>query len=309
MIDEINEFIINHCEKLGWDADDDTLRKNLSNTFKATKKFNLKINEKLISDIDVIQYINFPTAPRELFLLNECWMQKKTTKQLSDCGQSAGQVRDLRARGFTFKKDIKKGFLTINEDGKESRMVIGLDPCSVQKNYWNRLSAKEKAIVKKVFRTDFLGISNNPEIDHRIPEEARKEKGLQPTPLTTESLLDGTWIEHYQTLSRSTNCMKRQVCNLCIRGGDIKLPLAMQLFKSCYISKFGEANDPDNPCKGCFYHDSTKPKFEHAFPDLEEVRKDQQKKVDEVKDKINKLESKKIKKKRKKKLYNTLWII
>ena len=291
MIDiEIQEFIKSVCSKNHWNASNKTLSRNLERYYKSEKKFNLKRNDKLLSELDVMQHPSFPSGPVTVGCLIGYWHIPSTNQELAHVsGQIAKQAQTLRESGFIFRTEEKKdGHTKYNwtfhlPNGKEVREIIGFDPTpSVADANWNKLKKTERMIIKKVFNKDVLGIGFQPrdgEIDHRMPEIMRKNKGIKATPLTRATIIDGIWDNDYQVLSKQTNNQKREACNKCLKGEDIEVPFAICPNRSAYKAR----EDEDNKgCLGCFWYDPLRPKNPRLLYDLDSAKQLHQKKLQEV---------------------------
>ena len=301
-MDDFDDFIKEICERNGWDISNETLCKNCKSYLKAEYKFDIDRNYKLLDNKNVMHYENFPTGRVETGLLISYWQQAKTNLEVAKVsGQAAGMARTLRRdRGFTFKKGENKNWEFKREDGKMARMIIGLDPSSEEvRPRWNCLNQEEQKIIKSIFNKDIMGIRckvRNGEIDHRIPEITRHEEGIKVIPLTRKSLLDGTWNDTYQILSKTTNNRKREACIKCQDGLSIELPPCVELMKSAYKKEYIEKENQKNKCLGCFWFNPLKPKYPEKVPDLEFAIEEQNKKLEKIKEKLKQKEKKKRKK-------------
>ncbi len=289
-----NQFIIEICKRYNYDNSNKILYHNLKLYFTIEEKFRWERNYDLLSTYDVMHFKDFPTAPRTISCLIGWWKHPRTNKEIAEhdsSGQAAKQAQILRRKGFTQRKTGNNWTFRMN--GQDFREIIGFDPTfkEVDAN-WNKLNTKEKHIVKSIFNEDFLGISYNPkdgQFDHRIPQEVRRHEGINPVNLTTESLINGTWHDSFQILSNKTNCMKREACKICLKGGEIRLPLSIELFRSAYRKTFNENTET---CSGCFWFNHLEPKNKNKCSDLLFVKEKEQNKVNNVKEEILKLEKK-----------------
>jgi hypothetical protein len=307
------DFIEEICVKNGWDRGDELLEKNLRKYFEAEQKYNIPRNYNLLSNHvkshDIFSSEHCPTAPSQMGLLAAAWENKKTGKELSQMGistQAASPAKALRRRGFLFRVNIKTR--SKNEENKteenetvatryifrenkiDYREIIDFNPPQgLIDGVWMKLTKKERLAIRLEFNPDFMGIwyhTSEGEIDHRIPENVRPILGKISVPLTRASLLDGTWILHYQILSKPTNILKRSVCINCQKGKEIELPEGVSVFRSAYKEYF---LDGGKGCDGCWWHDPLRPKNPHLLPkeDLEEAIKRQEEKVQKVIDRLN----------------------
>lgn len=290
------EFLLNEiCDKNGWEANDVLIR-NFRSYLYAEDYFGIERNYDLLAEYDIMHFDLLPTAPRQMGLLIALWKRAKTNQEVSNIsGQVAKPAQALRDLGFDFKADAKKdGTKKCNwtfrrKDGKEAREIIGFSPSGIVSDIsWNKLSKKERTILCSVFNEDFLGIkfqAKDAEIDHRMPEIVRKKRGLAPQKLTAEILINGSFDKYFQIVSKKTNNMKREVCNACQNGEDIRLPPCLTLFRYAYKVR----EDEDNKgCEGCFWYDYLLPKNILDQNCFSVCRQNWDKKLQIIKDKLNK---------------------
>ena len=280
-------FIDDICSQYNYDKDNPIIVRNLYSYYRAEKSSTFGRNDALLSESDVISFDHFPTAPMTVGCLIGYWKTPRPNREMPS-GQVAKQAQTLRELGFVFRCEKKqdgavKSNFTFKYNGEECREIVGFDP-SIQAPdaNWNKLNKDQKKLLRSVFDEDCLGLTCLPrdrEIDHRTPEAARKKLGKPPTHLTLKSLRDGSFIEHFQVISKQVNNMKREACNKCLKGETIPLPLCVEPFGSAYRQSFEEDADF---CKGCFWHNYLKPKNEMLCPNLVQARASQQQKVQNI---------------------------
>lgn len=286
------EFVASICAKNDWKCSD-IIRRNLTNYFRAEQYYGITRNNDLLSNCDVFSHPQCPSAQSEMGLLISIWKRKHTNEDLVNIStQVAAPARNLRNRGFRFRTGEKKdGYTakryTFKENGKEYREIIGFDPSrSLVDGVWMKLNKSQKVIIKSEFCEDLMGDSYQPshaEIDHRRPEIVRKREGLAPVPLTEESLKDGSWIDDYQVMSKTSNNRKREACSACQNGKEIRIPLGLSAIRSAYKLKYDEDN---KGCLGCWWHDPLRPKNPKHLPDLDKAKYEQLQKIERIKQRI-----------------------
>jgi len=216
-------------------------------------------------------------------LLIACWKHPRTNEELAKVsGQVAKPAQMLRDLGFIFRKGNPVGKCwTFHENGKEYREILDYQPSDIPSiASWNRLRKDEADAMWEIFGEDMDGKipKCEREIDHRIPENVRKQLGLPIIPLTRQSLEDGTWRLHYQLTRRSRNVNKRSACEACQHGDIIPLPPLGRLMSSAYRQRFNEP--PANVCEGCLYYNFLRPKNPNLVPNLvSELKQDEEKQM------------------------------
>lgn len=292
------DFVCSVCVEKCWERNN-VLDLNLKNYFEICNKNKVQNNELLENSI-VMNSEYLPTSEADLGLCIALWKTPKHVKELMDISEHpASTSRNLRNLGFIFKKETTSKNHCWKENGKTYREIIDFEePFQKSNASWNRISKEERTVLKRIFNKDFLGnsaqVSTN-EIDHRMPEHRRRTLGKPSIPLTTKNLLDGTWFDTYQLLSKKSNDIKRQACEGCENGKEIELPLSVSaMLRFCYKIRFDEDK---NGCVGCFWFDSLRPKI---IPENEEIknalvfaRKGIQTQLDLVKEEVIKLKRRK----------------
>jgi hypothetical protein len=149
---------------------------------------------------------------------------------------------------------------------------------------WMKICPETKNIIKRIFNEDVLGntyCSQDAEIDHRMPENIRRKRGVAAVKLTEKTVKDGSWIEHYQIVHERSNKKKREACGFCQRGNEIPLTIGLAGIRSAYKKRYDEDN---LGCLGCWWHDPLRPKRPELLPDLEQARSDQDAKLEKIKE-------------------------
>lgn len=237
-----------------------------------TKEFNLPPNSLLCQSNNVLDHlINIHLTRKQLAILILGYQRSFENKDAPFCGQVAKPCQLLRVKGFVFKKgNPRSREYTFTEKGIEYRKIIGIDPArSMYEADWNKLNKEQKKLFKKYKHKDFRGRAlNKSEIDHRMPENTRRNLGIAPTPLTPKSLIDGTAHNLYQIVTPATNDEKREACTKCQRHEIIPLPEDISLFASGYKREW------DGTCEGCYWYNFLCPQNSDVFPtvDLQEVQ-------------------------------------
>ena len=229
--------------------------------------FNVERNPHLLSARDVMHYEFFPTAPRDVWLLNATYLKPQQTVWLNKVlEQPAAQVRTVTNLGFVFRRP-KPGaaHAVVKVNGKNGREIIGLDPEHTHSNDgWIKISREDLDQLKKCFPEDMFGrIRGLKHLDHRIPQEARRKYGIVPATLSPEDISSGSWFSDFQILSDTANYIKREACKKCMYGEEIPLPGILGIMRPYYKST---RDEDENGCVGCLWYDYLKPKNVKEMP-------------------------------------------
>lgn len=209
---------------------------------------------------------HFPSSgTKELGILYLLYRREGSSRELGRVGdQPAAQVRDLRQKGFRcFHPDAEDGIVPKGgtttykpQDATENhRKIIKYEAPAAKVG--SRVSPRVRRQFLKGKRDPLNGTTSRLEVDHRMPVSACRKAGVEPKELTEQMIEAGTAEEHFQVLSRQNNQIKRQVCQACLRGEEIRIPSAFEKYKDHYKRYW--TNQGEDSCKGCFWYNPHEP--------------------------------------------------
>jgi len=293
------------CRQHGYDEDDPLVFANLLALLLAENLGGWERNDRLFGSADLVHSPTLPTGESHLSCLYGWYWTPRSNTEMSTRGasrQAARPAMALRNAGFRFASnkegDTKDGVWVWYEGNEPYRMIIGHEePSATWNASWNKLPREMRRSLRQHFSPDFLGVpftTKQAQIDHRMPEDARRRLSVAAVPLTVDSVLCplpddywslnsprvvrgiygevSSWAFAYQVVSTLTNTKKREACAKCLAGKEIPLPAAAEPFRSAYKRRYDEGDDLG--CCGCFWFDHLRPRHEDLFPaeDLEAAR-------------------------------------
>lgn len=218
-------------------------------------------------------------------LFISCYRSERTKEYLLRFShQPPGQYRWMRNAGVQWRFDPdkivnkRKQWEYKNEKGEMCMQIIGLTEALLkpEQGYF-KVPNKLMEAFEGNLSCMMIGVSRV-EMDHRVGIQSALDQNIQPKSLTTEIVLDGSWVPHFQPLCNAANQKKREVCRNCRgdRGIDIPDGVCKKAYKQVW----------DGTCVGCWWHNSFIIQNVKEFPDL---AKEMMKQWEEYKERAKKI--------------------
>ncbi len=215
---------------------------------------------------------NYGPSGKMIKIFISCFRKERTKDYLTKFSiQQGGPCRFMRNAGCQWKVDPDKKVnkrqqweynnrTNKGEKGEMCRQIISVNPplLKPEQGYFNVPKKLLEAFEGKL-SCMMIGVSKV-EMDHRVGIQSALDQNIQPKSLTTEIVLDGSWVPHFQPLCNAANQKKREVCRNCRSGREIDIPdgVCKKAYKQVW----------DGTCFGCWWHNSFIVQNTKDFPDL-----------------------------------------